>query len=341
MTMLLLLVAKILLLTNDCIVTVFFRLVRPRLVAGALLVACLVPEAEGGQDIRIFKGDATHAYRDPAAVCHNGRFHLFFTLVETEADGSVFSYLATSESTDLVSWTPPMKLTSRDNSKDYSSPGNVVRDGDEWVLCLQTYPRPDNRNDGKVRYANEAARLFAMRSHNLRDWSAPELLKVKGPAVPEKEMGRMIDPYLLKHPDGGWMCFYKQNGVSFSRSPDLKTWTPVGRAEAGENVCVVQENGRYLMVHSPQNGLGLKSSADLLHWQDLPGQITLGQADWPWARGRLTAGFLLDARQVEGVGKWLLFFHASGPRKEHEGDFDRNASLALVRADSVESFFDR
>ena len=313
---------------------------RPLAFAVLLFLTAVSPTVAGDTDVRIFRGDARHAYRDPAAVWHDGRFYLFFTLVETEGDGSVFSYLAESESADLVRWAPPRKLTPRDNAKDYSSPGNVVRDGEEWVLCLQTYPRPGNRDDGKVRYANEDARLFTMRSRDLRNWTEPELLKVKGPDVPEEAMGRMIDPYLLKLPDGGWMCFYKQNGVSFSKSPDLRTWTPVGRAEAGENVCVVREGGRYLMVHSPENGLGLKTSADLVHWQDIPGRITLGQADWPWARGRLTAGFLLDARQVEGVGRWLLFFHASGPRKEHEGDFDRNASLALVRAATVEELMD-
>jgi hypothetical protein len=62
----------------------------------------------------IFHGDATTAYRDPAAVYHNGVFHLFFTLVETEAGGKVFSYTAKSTSRDLVQWTLPQKLTPRD-----------------------------------------------------------------------------------------------------------------------------------------------------------------------------------------------------------------------------------
>ena len=64
-------------------------------------------------DPRIFSGDETTAYRDPAAVWHDGRCYLFFTLVETEDDGSVFSYLAESESAALVRWTPPRKLTPR------------------------------------------------------------------------------------------------------------------------------------------------------------------------------------------------------------------------------------
>ena len=87
----------------------------------------------------LFEGDATTAYRDPAALYHDGVFHLFFTLVKTEADGQVFLYTATSRSSDLASWSEPRILTPRDREKNYSSPGNVIRFGGQWVLCLQTY----------------------------------------------------------------------------------------------------------------------------------------------------------------------------------------------------------
>lgn len=287
---------------------------------------------------RIFCGDAHTAYRDPAAVWADGRCHLFFTLVETEADGTVHSYVAQSESADLQAWTPPRKITPK-SDRDYSSPGNVVRDGADWVLCCQSYPRPGNRDDGKVRYADATARLFVLRSTDLKAWSRPELLRVKGPDVPEAKMGRMIDPYLVRTAKG-WLCYYKQNGASVSRSPDLKTWEYVGRTAAGENVCVVPVDGRYAMIHSPKNGMRVKTSDDLLSWRDRPGQITLGQLRWPWAYGRLTAGFALDCRKIPGVGKWVMFFHGSGPRTESEGDFDRNASLGLAVSETFDGFFD-
>ena len=88
-------------------------------------------------DVRILKGDDRTAYRDPAVWYENGTFHLFFTLVETESDKSVFSYVAMVESQDLVHWTTPRKLTLRDGMKDYSSPGNVVADGADRILCFQ------------------------------------------------------------------------------------------------------------------------------------------------------------------------------------------------------------
>ena len=71
-------------------------------------------------------------------------------------------------------------------------------------------------------------------------------------------MGRMIDPYLIRGIDGLWRCFYKQNGASFSTSPDLKTWTFAGRADAGENVCVLPDkDGGWLMFH--ERGIGMAS----------------------------------------------------------------------------------
>jgi hypothetical protein len=76
-------------------------------------------------------------------------------------------------------------------------------------------------------------------------------------------------------------------------------------------------------------------SDDLLTWTDLPGLITLGQSEWTWAKGRLTAGAVLDARKIEGVGRYLLFFHGSGPKTESEGDFDRNASVGIAWSDNL------
>ena len=64
-------------------------------------------------------------------------------------------------------------------------------------------------------------------SDDLVHWDAPELLRVKGDAVPREEMGRMIDPYLLEDKDepGKYWCFYKQNGeiVAVPYEPKEKT----------------------------------------------------------------------------------------------------------------------
>ncbi|MGI4870844.1 MAG: family 43 glycosylhydrolase [Janthinobacterium lividum] len=280
----------------------------------------------------IYRGDAKTAYRDPAVLYDKGTFYLYFTLSEVEADNRVYMYTAWSKSQDLVHWTAPRKITIKDQNLDFSSPGNVIRYQNEWVLCLQSYPRPNYTADQMPRYGTKDSRIFIMHSKDLEIWSKPELLRVKGPAVLEADMGRMIDPYLLEDKDepGKYWCFYKQNGVSRSYSHDLKTWTFAGSAEAGENVCVLTQNNEYLIFNSPPNGISIKMSRDLKTWHDRGTLITLGQEKWDWAKGRLSAGTVLDLTQVPGIGRYILFFHGSGPLTEKEGDFDKNASLGIA-----------
>ena len=281
----------------------------------------------------LLHGNARLAFRDPAALYHEGTFHLFFTLVQTEDDDRVFLYLATSKSQDLLAWSAPRILTPRDQRLNFSSPGNLIRYRGDWVICLQTYPRPNG-----AKYGDSSARIYTMRSADLETWSAPMLLKVKGPDVREPEMGRMIDPYLVEDKDnpGKWWCFYKQNGVSMSSSSDLENWTYFGRTDAGENACVLVDENDYVLFHSPENGIGLKRSCDLKQWRD-EGVVFLGQKGWPWAQGRLTAGFALDLRAEPGVKKVLLFFHGSGPEDERTC-FDTHASIGLAWSDDMKTW---
>jgi hypothetical protein len=283
----------------------------------------------------IFRGDAKTAYRDPTAIYHDGWFRLFFTLVkieQKEGEARPYSYTAWSKSRDLVRWSEPQIFTPRDQSLNYSSPGNIIRDGDEWVLCLQTYPRPNGE-----KYGNASARIWTKRSKDLENWGEPELLRVKGPDTPRAEMGRMIDAFLLKDKDepGKWWCFYKQRGMSKSWSHDLKRWTYAGHTSAGENACVIVDAEQYVLFHSPGNGIGVKRSQDLEHWRD-ERILTLGQPSWPWAQGRLTAGFVLDLRDEPTVRKALMFFHGSAyPENDPRGGFDNFASLGLAWSDDL------
>jgi hypothetical protein len=149
-------------------------------------------------------------------------------------------------------------------------------------------------------------------------------------------MGRMIDPYLVQDKDesGKWWCFYKQRGVSMSTSYDLETWTYFGRADAGENVCVLVEGDEYLLFHAPRNGVGLKRSSDLVRWRD-DGVMTLGQAGWPWAQGRLTAAHVLDLRAEPAVGKYVIFFHGSSPEGVRERETHGRSSLGLAWSEDL------
>lgn len=274
----------------------------------------------------LLRGDEQVAYRDPAVVYHAGVFHLYYTYIRHDADGTPYWSLGESRSRDLATWTEPLALTPRDKSLNYCAPGNVVRFGDEWVLCLQTYPTPQDE-----KYGNEDARVWIMRSPDLERWSAPELLRLRGPDVPVEDMGRMIDPFLVEDKDepGTWWCFFDTDAANMSWSHDLQTWTYLGQVEAGENVCVLVDGGEYLMFHSPRNGIGTKRSPDMKTWRDVGPLITLGQADWPWARGRLSAGFVMDLRSEPGIGRYLMFFHGTGPEDERV-IFHTHACLGLA-----------
>ena len=281
----------------------------------------------------ILKGDDSTAYRDPAILYHNKTFHLFFTIVMTEKDNHIYSYTGQSLSTDLKSWSDPEIITPKGQLLNYSSPGNIIRYEDEWILCLQTYPRPDYKRGDDLKWANQSARIFIMRSKDLMNWNEPELLKVKGAEVPVSEMGRMIDPYLLEDKDepGKWWCFYKQNGVSYSYTHDFVKWSYVGHAKSGENVTVLVEEDEYILMHSPSNGIGIKRSTDFTRWKDDEGLITLGQKDWPWAENRLTAGTVIDLRAEPGINKYIMFFHAGGPGKiKTQDNVDANCSIGIA-----------
>ena len=276
-------------------------------------------------------GDATIAYRDPCGHYHDGVFRVWHTQVHGEAGGDWVAATGVVESRDLANWTQPRVITPLDRRLNYSSPGNVIRYDGRWVMCLQTYPTPDGGRIG-----DETARVFAMCSDDLVEWDEPELIAVKGPDVARVDMGRMIDPYLIEDKDepGKWWCFYKQNGASMSWSTDLERWTYTGRVDAGENVCLLIEEDDYVLFHSPKNGVGIKRSPDLRNWTD-HGLLTLGQADWPWAQGRLTAGHVLDLRDEPAVGKYVMFFHGSSPEGCALQETHGHSSLALAWSDDL------
>ena len=289
------------------------------------------------RSVVIIKGDANTAYRDPAALYYDGWFYLYFEVIKREPDKKVYIYTAWSKSRDLISWSNPHIFTPRDQNLNFGSPGDVTRFGNAWVLCLQTYPRPNGE-----RYGNQNARLWIMRSQDLENWGPPELLKVLGPGVSQEDMGRMIDPYLLQDKDdpGKWWCLYKQKGkVTLSWSRDLMTWRSTGiEVAGGENPCVIPDGNEYILYYAPADGIGVKRSPDLEQWRD-QGVLKLGQKDWPWAQGRLTAGFVLDLRKEQRIGKALMFFHGSQfPENDPRGGFDNYASIGLAWSSDLKTW---
>jgi hypothetical protein len=274
----------------------------------------------------IFNQNEKYSYRDPAAFIKDGVIYLFFTIVINENDNQYFC-IAMSESNDLQNWTKPEILTEKDISKNYSSPGNVVEYNNEYYLCLQSYPRPDNET-----YGNENSRIFTMKSYDLRNWSKPELLMVKGD-VCEQDMGRMIDPYILDDGDD-YICFFKQNGVSFSKSKNLKHWHFQGYTECGENVCAIKNDDEYIIFNSPENGINILTTKDFINFDD-KGTIYLNQDIKPWAKDRITAGFVIDIGSINDKYKYAMFYHG-----DEESNYLFGASLAVAFSNNLYNWVD-
>lgn len=277
-------------------------------------------------------GSEAVAYRDPTCILVDGIYHLFFTVSKKE-NGYMYNYVAHSQGRDLKALSEPVILTEHNNRKNFCSPGNVIRRGDEYWLCVTSYPLP--RPFAEQCYADDTARLFFMRTKDFVTFSEPEKIDAKGKHCSEE--GRMIDPFVLEDKDthGRYLLFFKQNGVSISESYDLENWNYLGHAEAGENACVLVKNDEYHLIHSPRNGIGHKISRDTLHWEDR-GVILPKEANEPWANGRLTAAFAMKNESPAIPYEYIVFFHGSKQSSHPETHGD--ASLAYYYTNDFENY---
>ena len=291
----------------------------------------------------ILRGDKHTALRDPLIFREGDTFYLFFSYVREEENSLIFWYVAFSKSKDLINWTTPKAVTPKGQELNFSSPGNVVRVGDEWLMGAQTYPIAGFKRGDPLRFNDDRARLWLWHSRNLEEWGRRELIKVKGPSVDEVGLGKMIDPFLLRDRDvpGKWWCFFKQAGwIHCSWSLDLKTWH-VGPANItrGENPQVfVDDGGEYVMIYAPANGIGVKRSRDLVHWRDEE-TLLLGQPGWPWCETRLTGGYVADFRAVSGVRRYLMVWHSMGPgRTKTDANVNANCHIGIAWSDDLKTW---
>ncbi len=232
--------------------------------------------------------------------------------------------------TDLKNWSEINLLSVKDYNINYCSPGNVIEHNGEFVLCFTSYPMPYTFQEWWC--ADETARIFIMRTKDFSTFTEPEILNPKGD-IPIDELGRMIDPFIIKK-DNEFYLFFKQDGVSLSKSKNLTDWEYIGRTDGGENACVIEKDGEYILVHSPANGVSFSKSKDLYVWEDA-GFTTLDQKNWDWAQRRLTAGFVMEA--PSGCRhRYILFFHGSvDVYPETHG----NSTLAAAFTDDFENFY--
>jgi hypothetical protein len=278
----------------------------------------------------IFKGNDKIAYRDPACYYYNGEYHLFFT-VSVKEGGYMYNRVGHSVSSNLRFFSDPELITIKDYAWNFCSPGNIVKYNDEYLICVTSYPMRVPYSERS--YADDTARLFFIKTKDFETFSMPERIYPKGRRNINE--GRMIDPYVFEKTNGEFFLFFKQNGVSVSRSTNLCDWKFIGHTDGGENACVIEDNGRYLLIHSPENGIGVKESCDLKAWKDI-GVYTLEQKEWEWASGRLTAAFAMRAKTVCAY-QYIVFFH--GSRADSIPETHGAASLSLAYTNDFKSYY--
>lgn len=259
--------------------------------------------------------------RDAAVIYHNETFFCFHTTAVVEKNNPIHLYLELSTTKDLIEWETTRLTTSNLN---FSSPGNVIWDGKQWVLCVQSYPI----NPGEL-WGSDESRLWLMFSQDLINWSEPEIMHSKGCSCNWVTSPRQIDPYLVFHKNE-YYCFYKaQSKLGAIKSPDLQNWEEVSPDKpiishsdipdhrAIENPCIIKDDsGRFVMFFSPcreGRGIGTAYSEDLIKWQDF------NYLDLPklsWASNGPTAAFVLDMRKETGC--WIMFFHGECVPEGHD-----------------------
>ena len=271
------------------------------------------------------------ASRDPALHYHGGVLRCFYTAVDNTG-----LYVDEIHSSDLINWSSPRRLTER--GLNFSSPGNVIRAGDKWLLCVQSYPILPGE-----RYGSEDSRLWTMSSENLIDWSAPQLINPEGCRGTWTDSPRQIDPYMVFWQDRYW-CFYKTSGcLGLLVSEDLRNWseavpdrpvisrdqTPDGATV--ENPCVINLGDSFLMFFARvgrERGIGVTQSRNLIDWEDIR---YLDFPELSWADSGPTAAMVLDMRDSHGF--WLMAFHGERSDGAHG-----KAALGLAVSTDLENW---
>ena len=177
--------------------------------------------------------------------------------------------------------------------------------------------------------------IVHLTSTNLLQWQQESVLKLPS--------SRVIDPCVLRLPDGTWRLWYNNESdhksIYYAESSDLYHWQDRGKAigdRAGEGPKVVRWKDCYWMVVDNWHGLGVYQSDDALHWKrqsanlvDQPGhgpddQVKGGHPDVV----------------VSGDRAFLFYFTHPGRRGEGEkkdGYEQRRSSIQVVELEYHDS----
>jgi len=139
---------------------------------------------------------------------------------------------------------------------------DVIRAPDgTWQMFLTVVP-------GIFEDWNHPRDIVQLTSTNLLHWTNPRKLSLAS--------DRVIDPSLLRLPDGSWRLWYNNEragkSINFADSPDLKTWTDKGLAfkSRGEGPKGFRWHDKFWVIIDEWKGLGVFRSEDASNWAKQP-----------------------------------------------------------------------
>jgi len=198
---------------------------------------------------------------------------------------------------------------------------DVVRAPDgTWQMFLTIVP-------GVFENWNHPRFIVQLTSTNLVNWSHPRKLMLAS--------DRVIDPSLLRMPDGTWRMWYNDErsgkSIHYADSPDLQVWTDKGLAfkSRGEGPKGFRWHGQFWVIIDEWHGFGIFRSADALQWERQPGTL-LGQPGSGQDDGVM--GNHCDV-VISGERAFLFYFtHPGrrGPEAKKDTTEQRRSSIQVV-----------
>lgn len=275
--------------------------------------------------------------RDPAAVWHEGKFYLYFTVqFEQQRWGAPEGYQCFVTMTeDFREFTSPRPVT----PTGYVSPGNILRLQDRWIMSVTRYPRP--------------CAVALTESLDLLHWSEPRTVipTFHGDYWGNNAHGP-IDGYPFFWQGRCWMLYTdfkagtSSQHLGLSVSDDLRTFenlTPdrplldsdfYDEHKGIENASLVIDGEKlhlFCSVGMPEQRVAKLTSSDIMHWPKLDDRAEIGGLNQEWSKFIASAQFVADWRDVTGF--WTMLFMGT----RHHDPYDR-MMLGMARSKDLETW---
>jgi len=231
-------------------------------------------------------------------------------IAQSKDDGATWTYRGTAE------------IAHGGEGSTHWAPEVIEHDG-RYHMYLTVVP-------GVFSDWNHPRDIVHLTSSDLQHWRYESTLKLAS--------DRVIDPCVLRLPDGTWRLWYNDEragkSIAFADSKDLYSWQDRGKAEGtgdrgGEGPKVFRWKGSYWMAVDIWDGIRIYRSDDALHWQrgseDLLKEPGLGPDDG-------VKGGHPDV-VVSGERAFLFYFThpgRTGANARADGAAQRRSSIQVV-----------